>query len=183
VRKINIIASLALLLSAAPCLSRMAFAGGTSYEAQIGGFIYATLRTLITGEFAGRRPSNADAKLDRPVCRPDDYRDLRAAADDQFAFDAFHRRCQLVEHKTDNTHVHETAYLPLGYCETLKAALETMLAERVYAERLRSSDIVMIEYKGSRFEGSGLRLARGARLQAKCQDDGSLRISAPRKRR
>jgi hypothetical protein len=158
-------------------------AGGTSYEAQIGGFIHSAIQTFITGEFAGRRPSQADAALNRPVCKPADYDDLRAAASDQAAFDAFRRRCKFVEVTKDDTDVHGTAYLPRGYCEILKSAFEAMLAERVYADAndVRSDELAF-EYKGSRYSATRLRLARGARLKTTCLDDGSLRVSAPRKR-
>ena len=144
---------------------------GTPYEAQIGGFMTAALQTLITGEFAGRSPSNADAALNRPVCRPSDYDDLRAAANDRATFDAFHRRCKLVEGKIDETHVHSTAYLPHGYCETLKTAFETAMNKH------RTTGL--IEYKGARSQVPG----NWAQLQATCREDGSLQISAPRKQR
>ncbi len=68
----------------------------------------ALLQTIITGEFAGRSPSNADAPLQRPICKPSDYDDLRAAANDRAAFDAFRRRCRLVEGVSMRTHVHIT---------------------------------------------------------------------------
>jgi hypothetical protein len=152
------------------------------YEAQIGGFMTAALQTLITGEFAGRSPSNADAALDRPICRPSDYDDLRAAANDRDAFDAFRRRCKLVEGKIDGTHVHSTAYLPRGYCEGLKAAFEKALAERVYAEQASPTPDLIIEYKGSRLRTTRRQLARGAGMDVTCQDDGALRVSAPRRR-
>jgi hypothetical protein len=157
---------------------------GTSYEAQIGGFIHSTLQTFITGEFAGRRPSQSDiAGLNRPVCKPADYDDLRAAANDQAAFDAFRRKCKFVDVKKDDTHVHGTAHLPRGYCETLKNAFETMLTEQVYSDTPDGKWEVVFEYKGSRYDSSKRALARGARLKTMCLDDGSLRVSAPRKRR
>jgi hypothetical protein len=111
-----------------------------------------------------------------------DYDDLRAAANDRAAFDAFRRRCKLVEGKLDGTHVHSTAYLPPGYCERLKAAFEKVLAERIYAEPASPTPDMIIEYKGSQFRTTGRQLARGARMEATCQDDGALRVSAPRKR-
>lgn len=172
----------ALLAMAATMLVLPPVRAATPYEAQIGGFMTATLQTLITGEFAGRSPSNADAALDRPICRPSDYDDLRAAANDRAAFDAFRRRCKLVEGKLDGTHVHSTAYLPPGYCERLKAAFEKVLAERIYAEPASPTPDMIIEYKGSQFRTTGRQLARGARMEATCQDDGALRVSAPRKR-
>jgi len=171
----------ALLALAMLCASLPVRAAGP-YEAQIGGFMTATLQTLITGEFAGRSPSNADAALNRPICKPSDYDDLKAAANDRAAFDAFRQRCKLVEGTTDGTHVHSTAYLPPGYCETLKTAFETVLTERVYAAPTNPTRMLIIEYKGSRYESTNRQLARGAQLQAICQDDDSLRVSAPRKR-
>lgn len=175
---------LVVLVAFAACGTQPALALGTSYEAKIGGFIHASLQTIIVGEFAGRRISQVDAPLQRPVCRPDDYADLRATANDPEAFDAFHRRCKFVEVKVDETHVVGTAFLPSGYCETLKRAYDNMLAERVYAvtdEPQKWS--VEFEYKGSRYYSTSGPLARGAQLQTKCNDDGSLSISAPRKRR
>jgi hypothetical protein len=179
VRTLGIV--VAMLTPATLCTSPPVRAA-TPYEAQIGGFMTATLQTLITGEFAGRSPSNADAALNRPICKPSDYDDLRAAANDRAAFDAFRRRCKLVEGTIDATHVHSTAYLPHGYCETLKTAFETVLAERIYAESGNPTRELIIEYKGSRSESTDRLLARGAQLRTTCRDDGSLRISAPRKR-
>jgi hypothetical protein len=154
----------------------------TPYEAQIGGFITASLSVLITGEFAGRSPSNADALASRRACKPSDYDDLRAAANDRVAFDAFRKRCRLVEGLVDATHTHGTAYLPRGYCEALKAAFDRMLVEQIYSVPADAGDLVIFEYKGSRYEGSRRDLARGAKLESSCRDDGSLRVSAPRKR-
>ena len=173
---------MAPLLTLATLWVPLSVRAATPYEAQVGGFMTATLQTLITGEFAGRSPSNADAALNRPVCKPDDYDDLRAAANDRTAFDAFRRRCKLVEGKIDDTHVHSIAYLPRGYCEVLKTAFAKVLAERVYAPGTPSRELI-IDYKGSRYEGTRGTLARNAQLQATCQDDGSLWISAPRPRR
>jgi hypothetical protein len=155
------------------------------YEAVIGGVMSAILQTLITGEFAGRSPSNADAALNRPICKPEDYDDLRAAANDRVAFDAFRRRCKLVEGTKDDTHVHSTAYLPNGYCELLKAAFETILAEHIHHDPMEPTYLtreLIIEYKGSRYASTDRQLARWAQLKATCLDDGALRISAPRKR-
>jgi hypothetical protein len=173
-----VVALVALAIPLVPLPVRAA----TPYEAQIGGFMTATLQTLITGEFAGRSPSNADAALSRPICRPSDYDDLRAAASDRAAFDAFRRRCRLVEEKIDETHVHSTAYLPPGYCERLKTAFEKVLAERIYAEPASPTPDLIIEYKGSRFQTTSRQLARGARMEVTCQDDGAIRVIAPRKR-
>ena len=154
----------------------------TPYEAQIGGFMAAALQALIMGEFAGRKPSQVDAAPWRRACRPADYEDLRASATDTAAFDAFHRECKLVETKVDATHVHAVAYLPRGYCKTLKNVFEAVLAEKVYGAPRGASEWLVIEYKGSRYGGSDLTLARGAQLKTACQRDGSLRISAPRVR-
>src|SRR5262245_37327294 len=110
----GVLAVVTVLIALAASLVPPPAHAATPYEAQIGGFMTATLQTLITGEFAGRSPSNADASLHRPVCRPGDYEDLRAAANDRAAFDAFRRRCKLVEGTIDGTQVHSTAYLPQG---------------------------------------------------------------------
>jgi hypothetical protein len=167
-----------LLVLALPVFSLPSRAA-TPYEAQIGGFMTAILETFITGEFAGRSPSNADAPLDRRVCKPADYDDLRAAANDRAAFDAFRRRCKLAEGTLDDTHVYITAYLPHGYCETLKSALEAALQEHVYGAE---DSYVTVEYKGSRYSSNRGYLARQARLEPACLGDGALRISAPRRR-
>jgi hypothetical protein len=174
----------ALVALAATCGAQLAFALGTPRGTQIGGFIHSSLQTIITGEFAGRRPSQADALPSRAVCRPDDYTDLRAAANDTALLDALRRRCKFVDVKVNDTHVVGTAYLPAGYCETLKRAYDNMLAERVYAVTDDSQKHwVEFEYKGSRYLANDGALVRGAQLQTKCNDDGSLSISAPRKRK
>lgn len=158
----------------------------TPYEAQIGGFMAAVLQTLITGEFANRSPSQVDAHLDRPVCLPKDYEDLRAAANDPLAFDALRRRCKFTEGKIDPTEVHSIAYLPAGYCERLRSALETVLADEIYAVPRGTKPGLIIEYKGSRLGiggGSEREIVRHAQLRSTCHSDGSLRVSAPHKPR
>ena len=76
-----------------------------------------------------------------------------------------------------------TAFLPSGYCETLKRAYDNMLAERVYAVTDDTQKHwVEFEYKGSRYSSNSGALARGAQLQTKCNDNGSLSVSALRKR-
>ena len=84
----------------------------------------SVLTTIITGEFAGRSPSQADAVLDRRPCTPAEYDDLRAAANSKAAFDRFHQRCRLAEAKRVGDQIHVFAYLPDGYCVALKAAFE-----------------------------------------------------------
>ena len=178
----SIFASIALVASLVhPSAAKSA---GTTYEAQIGGFMVSVMRTFIAGEFAGRRPSQAGIRLDRRVCRPADYIDLRAAAaSDTAAFDDFHRRCKLVQSRKDDTHVHAVAYPPPGFCEPLKTAFEAMLAQHVYNDPGNPSFALAFEYKGSRYDATSRQLARGARLQVGCQDDGSWHVSAPRTRR
>ena len=159
-------------------------AGGRPYESKIGGFMYAAMEALITGEFAGRRPSQVDASLTRPVCRGSDYDDLRAAAHDRVAFDELRRRCQWVETINDSTHVHATAYLPPGYCGILKSAFDAMLLDHIYGPpRHPNREEVMFEYKGSHYSATVRTLASGARIESSCEADGALRVSAPRKRR
>ncbi len=172
---------LATLIITVVILLSPASRAGTPYEAQIGGFITASLSALITGEFAGRSPSNEYALPTRRACKPSDYDDLRAAANDPAAFDAFRKRCKLVEGLVDAVHVHGTAYLPPGYCETLKAAFDRMLVEQVYSVPPEAGRMLIFEYKGSRYGGSRRDLARVAKLQSSCREDGSLRVSAPRK--
>ena len=173
-----------VLMSENPWTSSRALGMGTSYESQLVGFMSSALQTLAKGEFAGRGPSQVDASPTRPICRPSDFHDLRAAASDQAAFDELRRRCRLIETKGDDTHVHAVMYLPTGYCETLKNAFDAMLVDQVYGPpRNAHPDDVRFEYKGSLFHASRRALARGARLESKCAADGALRVSAPRKRR
>jgi len=173
--------TVALSASAILCATPQADAG-RSYEAQIGGFIGGVLRALITGEFAGRRPSQADIVPNRPACRPNDYDDLRTAKNDTVAFDALNQRCQLVQVIVDKTYVHAIAHLPTGYCETLKSVFETEFAKHIYQAPSNAGPEIIIEYKGSRSVTSGNReMARAARVETICQDDGALRVSTPRK--
>jgi hypothetical protein len=183
VRRKAVSIAFALVLSTLSALksSQPSFAA-TPYEAQIGGFISASLHTLITGEFAGQSPSNADANLNRPVCRSADYDELRAAANDRRALDAFRRKCKFVETKIDQTHVHGIAYLPVGYCTIIKNAVDKEVLSRINEEPAHFVRGLTIEYKGAVFESTDRLLARRAGLEAKCQEDGSLRVSAPRKR-
>lgn len=157
---------------------------GPQYERMIGGFIHASLQAIIVGELAGRKQSQAYPSAQVPVCRPSDFVDLSAAAKDETAFDAFYRRCRFVEVKKTENHIVGTAYLPSGHCEALKQAYDKMLAEHVNAPTVEDRmDMVEFEYKGSRFMSTGSRrMARSAQLRTKCSDDGSLSISALRKR-
>jgi hypothetical protein len=175
--------AVAALLAAALAIPAQPGRAATPYEAQIGGFVAATIQALITGEFAGRSPSQVGGL--RPVCKPADYDDLRAAASNSTAFYKFQQRCKFTDDRIDATHVHSIAYLPMGYCATLKAAFETFMAEQIYMTPpgLGSwSDWVSFEYKGSRYGASSRYLARGANLHATCDADGSLHLSAPRAR-
>jgi hypothetical protein len=151
---------------------------GTPYEAKIGGFMVAILNTLITGEFAGRGPSNADAALSRPVCKAGDYDELRAVTS-QSDLDALRRKCRLVATQRDAKHVYATAYLPPGTCLALKSAFESVLAVHVKSKEL--GDIVVFEYKGSRYNASARNLTRKVSFDAVCEDDGALRVSTRRK--
>jgi hypothetical protein len=174
---------MAALLAAALIIPAHPGRAATPYEAQIGGFMAAVILTLITGEFAGRSPSQVGGL--RPVCRPADYDDLRAAADNSTAFYKFQQRCKFTDDTIDATHVHSVAYLPMGYCATLKTAFETFMAEQIYRtppDVGSWTDWVSFEYKGSRYGSSRRALARGADLQARCDADGSLHLSAPRAR-
>lgn len=157
----------------------------TPYESQIGGFVTSVLTVLATGEFVGATPSNADASLNRPICKPGDYDELRAAGNNRSARDAFHRRCRLVKGENDASHVRNVVFLPAGHCEALKEAFEVALATHVYAVPGSTAGWFVIEYKGSRYTASsGIReLGRGAQFTAACREDGSLRVSTPRKRR
>jgi hypothetical protein len=157
----------------------------TPYQAQLGGRVNEILSTLIIGEFGGRTRANTDATLNKRICQPRDYDDLREAAKDNATLIAFHKRCRLIEFRYDETHVYSTAYLPSGHCQTLKASFEAMLAAHVYAVPSTSKDWLIFEYKGLRLEmgAADREMIRRAQLQATCRDDGSLRISAPRRPR
>ncbi len=171
-------AMLALALSVGPRCAN----AGTPYEAQIAGLITATLGTFIAGEFTGQSESNADAVATRPACKPRDYEDLHLSSN-QKTFDAFHQRCKIVETTVDPTHIHVTAYLPFGHCESLRQQFDSMLNEQVFGLPPKDqSNAVEFRYKGAYFSSSsGRNLARRAGLQSSCQSDGSLRISALRK--
>jgi hypothetical protein len=176
---ISVVASGLVVL--APLLLPLPSRAATPYEAQIQGFITASLLVLITGEFAGRTPPNIYVPNTRPACKPSDYDDLRAAANDQAEFEAFYKRCRLVESYLDATHTQGTAYLPLGYCEILKTVFDRMLFEQVYSVPADAGDLIVFEYKGSQYRATRRALARAAKLQSSCREDGSLRVSAPRK--
>jgi hypothetical protein len=168
---------------AATCGAQPAFALGTSREAQIGGFIWASLETIIIGEFAGRNPSQPDAQPTRPVCRANDFEDLRATGKDNASFDAFRRRCKVVEVKKNDTHVVGTAYLPAGHCDMLKQAYDKMLAEHVNLQWVDDNErVIDFTYKGARYASTGRVLAKRAQLQTNCNADGSLSVSTARKR-
>jgi hypothetical protein len=132
----------------------------------------------ITGEFAGRSPSNADAPPRRPVCKPIDYDTLRRAKD-QSSLDALRRHCTFVEERIDERYIHSVVYLPSGYCEPLKAAFEGVV-RALEAPPETGSRKFVVEYKGARFETTKRQLARRAQLRAMCQTDGALRVRAPR---
>jgi hypothetical protein len=170
----------ALLALGAPQIAHAA----TPYEAQLAGRIYSILFTMIVGEFGGRTDANTDGTLDKRLCEPRDYDDLREAAKDDATLIAFHYRCDIVGSRGDSTHVHLVAHPPRGHCEKLKESFETLLAVHVYPVPLGSRDTFTVESKALRREfGSGEReLFRGARLAVTCSDDGMLRVSAPRKR-
>jgi hypothetical protein len=177
------IASAVCALTALVISTSTVRAGGTSYDYQVGGFIAATLYTLIEGEFVGRKISNDyPTPPQRPVCKPADYLHLRDIANDSSKLSEFNKRCKLIEVRMDGTLAHGIAYLPKGYCEGLKTAFEDILEREVFSVPYEGNDTITYEYKGARYSATRRRLARSARLQAVCQDDGALRISAPRKR-
>jgi hypothetical protein len=157
----------------------------TPYEAQLAGRIYSILFTMIVGEFGGRTRANTDGTLNKRVCEPGDYDDLREAAKDNTTLIAFHYRCDIVGTSGDSTHVHVIAHPPRGYCEKLKESFETLLAVHVYAVPIGSPDRFTVESKALRLElGAVAReLLRGAQLAVTCTDDGRLRVSAPRRQR
>jgi hypothetical protein len=164
------------LFSAA--LSTAARSGGTPYEAQIGGFIYASLQTFILGEFAGRRTTNTIGDAQRRACQPEDFRRLADSAKDEGAVATLEKSCHVVHFQVDDNGVNGTAYLPGGTCEALKAAYDQMLTDKVHANP--AANLVEFEYKNSRYLGSRGHLARAAGLQTACLPDGSIRVSASR---
>lgn len=84
----------------------------------------------------------------------------------------------------NDAHVVGTAYLPLGRCETLKQAYDEMLAKHVNLEWVDDKErVIDFVYKGARYASTSRTLAKNAQLQTKCNDDGSLSISAARRRR
>jgi hypothetical protein len=180
VRKLRIVAT---MLALATLCGLSPARAATPYQAQLAGRVYAILTTLIIGEFGGRTRANTDGTLDKRICQPSDYDDLREAAKDDATLIAFRRRCDLVETKIDSAHVHSIAYPPSGYCETLKKAFEMVLAVHVYAVPSTSRDWLILEYKGLRLEmgAPDREMIRRAQLQATCQDDGALRVSGLRK--
>jgi len=155
---------------------------GTSYEGKIKGFIHAILKTFISGEFAGRRSPNVVAMRVLPTCKPSDYERLLSERNDPAALDRFYLSCTVVEFDVDDTHIRAVSYLPSGYCDVLKSAFEAFLKEILYSSHHRD-DLIRYEYKGAHYAGSRGSLARRAQLTASCHGDGSLQISAVRKRR
>jgi hypothetical protein len=173
---------LAAFALASACMVQQKAFSKTPYETQLAGVIYAIVQTLVTGEFAGRSRSHVDAPPKRRICKPDDFVALTRSALDDAAMDDFRRLCRPVESSLDATHAISIAYLPKGYCGSIKKAFETILEEQVFGAAIRG-DILVVEYKGARFEGSGRDLLKQASLQATCEPDGSLRITGPRRGR
>lgn len=168
-------------IAACACMgATTALSAGTPYDAQIGGFIAASMETFIYGEFAGRRAPQIDVSLARRTCRADEYAELRSVTNDEESFENFYRKCRVIEYSKDETHVHGTAYIPAGSCERLKTVFERLLLENVYAA---SGHELVFEHNGARYSSNRLALAAGARLSVICLDNGALRMSAPRKRR
>jgi hypothetical protein len=146
---------------------------GSSYEAQLGRFMDNTLAFLITSEFAGRAPSQSDAGWGAPICKVDDYADLQVSVQ-KSAFDTLVRRCKLVYGRSAGGDVYSTAYLPPGYCPTLKDAFEAVL----FNVKLSTSNDVTIEYKGSRMQITRSNHVFDAVITAECLRDGSMFVSA-----
>ncbi|MBZ0146164.1 MAG: hypothetical protein K8F62_01305 [Pseudorhodoplanes sp.] len=160
------------------CASSRGLAG-TPEAAQRAGLVSSVLRAFVIAEFGGRTLSNPHYNK-ASVCIGKDYEDLREATKDNVTLVAFHSRCRLVETKVERLHVHAFAYLPSGYCEPIKKAIETMLAEHIYsvpAEQQLPDKVV--EYKGIRIDRNGAywNFVRSSKLSAICQDDGSLRLT------
>ena len=158
-------------------------AGSDPYESQLGGRIHAILTTLIIGEFGGKTRANRDATLKKRLCEPLDYDRLKEAARDNAELIAFRRTCALVTFRIDDTHIHAIAHPPGGYCEPLKRAFETALSVQIYSVPSSSRNWAIIEHKALRLEigVADREMLRRAQLQATCQEDGILRVTAPRK--
>jgi hypothetical protein len=165
--------ALSLLFPPAPSVS------WTSYEAQLLGQVYGILAALVIGEFGGRTVASENTILGQRICRLRDYDDLRKAAKDNKTLIAFRRECDLVESRSDKSHVHSTVYLPTGYCEKLKNAFEAMLA-KTYAQPEGPLDI---EHNEMRYKimAHNLDMIRRAKLRATCDQDGALVVSAPKR--
>lgn len=149
--------------------------------------VEAVLLPFVIGEFDGRvvvdYQKRNDLELRRPVCEASDYGDLREAATDVEALRAFRRRCKFVETNVSATQVHAAAYLPPGHCNTLKEAIGAMLATKVNSSAGTTNEPLVIEYKDARGELGypDKLLIRGARLQLACDEEGVLRVTAPRR--
>jgi hypothetical protein len=169
------------LLAITALLTPVRACAATPYEAQLGGLIHSLLNAFIIGEFGGRTVANPHFNP-RPICKPEDYDDLREAAKDNATLIAFHQRCRLIESTMDGTHVHAVAYLPPGHCEAIKNAFETMLAKQVHAVPYvpGSPHDLTIEFKEIRLS-SNREFIRRAELTVTCQPDSSIRVSAPQK--
>jgi hypothetical protein len=145
-----------------------------SFVGQAGLVVGSVIRTAITGEFDGRSSARGDY-INRRVCQPDDYEALKVAVKDYATLLAFAARCKFIEFIVDrsdgrNVQMEGIAYLPLGYCDTLKLAFERVLAESVEATAHGSR-------VGKRY------LLESADFVTSCQKDGSLHVSAKRKPR
>jgi len=156
-----------------------AFAG-TPYEAQLGGQIHATLRTLIIAEFGG--PPSREA-VTRRICQPDDYEVLKEWAKHDASLSAFGVRCGMTEFisdRSDNTRIEHIAYLPVGYCEILKPAIEKILSVIVRLEPSKSRHSFNVNHRnfGVILQAKALEPLRGADVITSCRSDGSLHVSA-----
>jgi hypothetical protein len=159
-------------------VSTTAFAGGTSYEYQLAGFISASAQTFVRGEYTQiRQPLNIPYSPPT-VCGPSDYKALMAATDRQSALQKFEQTCKAVNITIERNTVKAELQLPQGHCETLKNAFDHMLADKVFASK---ENMVEFEYKNARYFGSRGDLARSAKFETSCEIDGSFRIRAARK--
>lgn len=174
----NIRLAMSLIAVMTLCASSRGFAG-TPEAAQRAGLVSSVLNAFVIAEFGGKTLSNPHYNK-RSVCIGKDYEDLREAVKDNVTLVAFHSRCRLVETKVEGLEVHAFAYLPAGYCEPIKKAIETMLAEHIYsvpADQQLPNKVG--EYKGISINQNGAYwdFVRSSQLSAICQDDGSLRLT------
>jgi len=169
-------ALVAAIMQVTPAASGLVPSVGPNKVVRI--FLVETLATLIGGEFAGRRVPGDRAY--GPPCKPEDFESLRAGGN-PIRTEQFVPSCRIAEFRLEEAHMHVTSYLPSGSCEVIRNAFDDILKQAIYG---RSDPSISYEYKGAKYSTAKHGDAvRGAQLQASCQADGSLRVTALRQNR